>query len=158
SVQWANAATLASGTAVGVGLWNVANISLIEGSNVITVTVTDSVGNTSTDTLTVIYDGTKPNIAITAPVITPPATSYPTTTRPFGAAGTASDNLALASVTCSNDRGGGGNAVPSAPRPAKAVNWTASVYLFTGLNVVTVTATDQHGYTATASITIDFTP
>lgn len=160
SVTWSNAATADTGTAVGVGLWNIPTIDLVEGDNDITVTVTDSVGNVNTDTIKVVYDGTPPAIAITSPVIVAPATSYATNVRPFDILGTASDNLGIASITFVNSRGGGGSAQTTAVLPAKTTNWTASVYLVPSppTNTVTITVTDQHGFTTSTSIDIDFTP
>ncbi len=58
-----------SGNAVGTTTWS-ADVSLVSGDNVITVTVTDSSGNTSTDTLTVSYsvpDTTAPAITSKSP-------------------------------------------------------------------------------------------
>lgn len=55
SVTWHNAATGASGTASGTTSWSTTSISLVSGSNVITVTAYDAAGNAGTDTITVTY-------------------------------------------------------------------------------------------------------
>ncbi len=58
-----------AGNAVGTSTWS-ANVSLAEGENIITVTATDSTGNTSTDVLTVDYsvpDTTPPIISSLSP-------------------------------------------------------------------------------------------
>jgi hypothetical protein len=54
SVAWSNAASGANGTASGTTSWT-ANIPLVAGSNVITMTVTDSNGGTGTTSFTVTY-------------------------------------------------------------------------------------------------------
>jgi len=53
-VTWANSRG-GSGTAIGTTAWNVYNISLMEGTSIITLTAIDSSGQTRTDTLTVNY-------------------------------------------------------------------------------------------------------
>lgn len=61
SVTWANDRG-GSGTASGTTSWTCSNISLQQGSNVITVTARDAAGNASTDTITVTYtDSTSPS-------------------------------------------------------------------------------------------------
>ncbi|HEX7897447.1 MAG TPA: SBBP repeat-containing protein [Planctomycetota bacterium] len=150
SVTWSNAAT-GGGIAPtqGVGAWSISSAPLIEGSNLFTITATDSVNNIGTKQLNVVYDGTNPLIDIVLP---DNSATVVTTTRPLPISGTASDNLGLAGVTWANNRGGGGAAVVTGP------TWNASIYLFTGINVITVTATDGHGRTATDVLTVDFTP
>ncbi len=152
SVTWTNLATGESGTASGTGVWSVSNVSLVTGDNLITVTATDSVGNASSSTITVVYDGLAPTVAITAPA--PP--SFATTTRPLLISGTAADNLQLAGVTWTNNLGGGGTAATVGT--ATSVTWSAWVYLFSGSNDITVTAVDAHGFATSTLITIDFTP
>ncbi len=64
-VTWANSRG-GSGTASGTTLWNASNISLLSGSNIITVTAWDAAGNIGTDSLTVAYtssDATPPVIS-----------------------------------------------------------------------------------------------
>lgn len=152
SVAWANAATGAGGATVGVGSWSVNAVALNEGPNAITVTATDGVGKTGASVITVTRDGTNPLIDIVTP---DNSATFLTSTRPLAIVGTASDNLGLASVTWTSDRGGGGAAALGVPGPGQ---WSTSVYLVAGLNVITFTATDGHGRTATDAITIDFTP
>ena len=53
-VSWVNDRG-GSGTASGTSSWSASNISLQEGSNIITVTAQDAFSNTGTDTLTVTY-------------------------------------------------------------------------------------------------------
>jgi hypothetical protein len=55
SVTWSNAATGESGTASGTTSWSMTGISLIPGSNIITVTAHDAAGNNVSATITVTY-------------------------------------------------------------------------------------------------------
>jgi MYXO-CTERM domain-containing protein len=74
-VTWSNALTGQSGTATGTTSWT-ADIPLADGSNAITITVTDSAGNPTSQTFTVAY---------TAPSTTPtPTPSAPTPTSGGG--------------------------------------------------------------------------
>jgi hypothetical protein len=150
SVTWSNSATGAGGVAVGTDSWS-ASIALVEGSNQITVTAMDAVGNTSSDVITVSHDPTLPTIGITSPTAAP---TYSTTTNPLDISGTASDNIGLTSVTWANTTTGTtGTAVGTSV-------WTASIPLASGPNVVVVTASDGVGNTATDTLTVtyDITP
>lgn len=60
SVAWTNSAG-GSGTATGTTSWSVASITLTSGTNIITVTATDSSGNTAIDTITVTYTPSAPS-------------------------------------------------------------------------------------------------
>ena len=80
----------------------------------------------------------------------PTITSTPSITL----TGTASDNVAVASVTWVNDRGGSGTAQGT-------TSWTAAnISLQEGVNVITITATDAAGNSGTAGIQVvcDRTP
>jgi hypothetical protein len=68
-VTWVNGSTRAAGTASGTAPWAANGISLISGSNVISVTASDAAGNKGTATLTVMYtpvDTDPPDTVITA--------------------------------------------------------------------------------------------
>jgi len=67
--------------------------------------------------------------------------------------GNAADNLELTSVTWVNSKGGSGTAFSGS---STAVAWSDSVYLYSGDNIITVTATDGHGYSTSAVITVTF--
>jgi hypothetical protein len=152
SVTWKNTSTGLTGTATGgTGAWTITGIGLIEGDNVINVTAADTVGNTKTVAVTVSYDGTPPTVDITIPVAT--GTYGPTSVRPLTIGGNAADNLELTSVTWVNSKGGSGTAWSGS---STAVAWSASVYLYSGDNIITVTATDGHGYSTVAIITVNF--
>ena len=53
-VSWSNSRG-GSGTATGTTSWSIAGLSLAEGTNEIIITARDRAGNTSTDTLTIVY-------------------------------------------------------------------------------------------------------
>jgi hypothetical protein len=145
-VSWSNSRG-GSGTATGTTSWSVPSITLISGSNVITVTARDAAGNTRTDTLTVTYspDTTRPNITITTPTSNSTLTTTATT---LTLGGTASDNIAVTLVSWTNNRGGSGSATGTTA-------WSSgSIALLTGSNILTVTARDAAGNTRTDTLTV----
>jgi hypothetical protein len=86
--------------------------------------------------------------AITSPTS---AATYQTSSNVISLAGTSSDNLGIAKVTWSNNRGGSGAAVGTN-------SWSvADIALQTGVNVITVTALDTVGNTAEATISVTYT-
>jgi hypothetical protein len=151
SVTWSNSRG-GSGACSGTTSWSKTGITLLSGQNVITVTATDVAGNSATDTLTVTYtppDTTSPTVAFTAPT---GASTFATGTSPLNIGGTASDNVAVSSVAWSNSRGGSGNC-------SGTVNWSSTgIALSSGQNVITVTAMDAVGNTATDTLTVTYTP
>lgn len=142
-----------NGTAGGTANWSVNEIPLLGGPNVLTVTVRDAAGNSATDTLTVTYtppDTVSPVVAISSPVTT---ATYTSTTATLNLAGAATDDVGVTQVTWSSDRGGGGTAGGT---PA---SWTVSgIVLLSGPNVLTVTARDAAGNSATDTLTVTYTP
>ena len=143
---------MASGTATGTTSWSVTGIALSSGANVLTVTVRDAAGNTSTDTLTVTYtppDTTPPGSTITGPTS---AATFATAATPLTLSGTASDNVGVTQVSWVNDRGGSGTATGT-------TSWSVSgIALSSGANVLTVTARDAAGNTSTDTLTVTYTP
>ncbi|MGC8863949.1 MAG: Ig-like domain-containing protein, partial [Armatimonadota bacterium] len=122
-------------------------VTLYLGTNVITVTARDAAGNTATDVLTVLLtDSQAPTVEITSP-------AEQSSTRSCNAitlAGTASDNVEVAYVTWSNNRGGSGTCVGT-------TSWTADVVgLSAGINTITVTAHDITGNTATDALVVTY--
>lgn len=178
-VKWVNAQTGENGTTQGVGVWTIPTVNLQQGPNVITVTATDSVGNTGSAIITVIYDGLAPTVGInqidTDPIVplvplpAPPLSPYApyvTTSRPLVISGTAGDNLNLTKVTWTNSLGGGGDATLTFTTPGTAATWAIDpvvpaggngVYFLPGDNIITVTAEDAHGQTTSTTITVQFT-
>lgn len=91
-------------------------------------------------------DTTPPTITISTPTANPTHDNGADSTLDL--AGTASDNIALSSVTWSNNRGGSGAATGTA-------SWSVvNIPLQIGTNVVTVTATDTSNNIATDVITV----
>ncbi|MGC8861518.1 MAG: Ig-like domain-containing protein, partial [Armatimonadota bacterium] len=148
-VEWATDRG-ATGTCAGTSSWAASGIPLQRGSNVITVTATDTAGRTATDTLTVTYvDAVPPTVSITSPTT---AATYTTNASLLNIAGTASDDVAVVSVTWSNDRGGSGTCSGTS-------SWSASgIGLQSGQNVITVTASDAAGNTGSAVLTVTYEP
>jgi hypothetical protein len=143
-VTWSNNRG-GSGTASGTTKWSVASVALQSGTNVITVTARDAVGNMGIDVLTVTRDTTAPTITITAPTT---KSQYMTRQTTVNIGGTASDALGVTQVTWVNDRGGSGTATGT-------TNWSiVNVPLQHGYNVITVTAGDAAGNSATDVITV----
>jgi hypothetical protein len=149
-VTWANSLG-GSGTATGITAWSVPSVALKSGTNVITVKAFDAAGNSSTATLSVTYtpDTTPPTLAITSPTT---AATYSTSSTTVALGGTASDNVGVTSVTWSNSLGGVGTA-------SGTTTWNVpSVTLQTGLNTITVTASDAAGNTASKTLAVTYTP
>ena len=92
-------------------------------------------------------DTTAPTVAISAPATNPTSVS----STPIAFSGTASDNVGVSQVRWTNSLGGSGTA-------AGTTSWSASIALVSGANVITVTARDAAGNTATASRTVNYTP
>ncbi|MBA3938189.1 MAG: hypothetical protein H0X38_12055 [Planctomycetes bacterium] len=136
-----------SGTATGTTAWSIASVPLAVGATVVTVTATDASGNASTAVITITRtaDTTAPAIAITSPS---GSGTIPVTGLSVVASGTASDAGGLASVTWSNSRGGSGAATGTS-------TWSAIIPIFTGDNILTITATDLAGNTQTATVTVN---
>src|SRR2546429_130554 len=104
--------------------------------------------NEDTVSRIVTGDGTDtipPTLAITSPTGN---AAYTTSNPLLTLGGTSSDNTGVTQVTWANDRSGGGTA-------SGTTSWVASgIALQFGANVVTVTARDAAGNTATASLTV----
>jgi Domain of unknown function (DUF4082)/Bacterial Ig-like domain/Bacterial Ig domain len=137
-----------SGTATGTTSWTTGNVTLLSGSNTLTVTARDAAGNTRTDVLTVTYtppDTTPPTITILLPTSN---TTLATTSATVTLSGSASDTVGVTQVTWSNGAGGSGTATGT-------TTWTVpTVSLVIGANVLTVTARDAAGNTSTDTLTV----
>jgi len=124
------------------------NVTLVSGDNSITTIATDAAGNTASATRTVTYnpDSQPPSVAITSPV-----SGTFTKVSSVTVTGTASDDVAVQSVT-----------VNGTPATLTNGNWTATITLSSsdGAKPITATATDTSNKTNSASITItlDTTP
>ena len=143
-VTWSNDRG-GNGVATGTTSWSVPTVSLQAGANVLTVTAKDAAGNTAVDVLTItLTDAAAPTIAIASPTA---AETMSTTSATVSLGGTASDVFGVTEVRWANDRGGNGVATGT-------TTWSAQVALQQGANVITVTASDAAGNTATDKITI----
>src|SRR5437867_39317 len=90
-------------------------------------------------------DTTPPIVTITSPTSNP---TYTSTGSALSLQGTATDNVGVTQMTWVNSRGGSGTATGTS-------SWTASaIALQLGSNVLTVTARDAAGNTATANLTV----
>jgi len=148
TVTWKNTATSASGTATGTIGWSITDIALNAGMNSIYVNATDNAGNKGSDAIFVTYDTGGVSVAITDP------TANPTLITTWGwtyLKGTAADNVKVTSVTWSNSLGGSGTAYGTTSWQSKG-----SVQLFAGANVITVTAYDAAGNSATDTLTVTY--
>lgn len=146
-VSWANDRG-GSGICTGTTAWSASGILLYSGTNVITVTARDAAGNTGSDTLTVIY--TIPDLEPPTVAFTDPSGQVNTTINTITVFGTASDNVGVTRVSWANDRGGSGDFTGT-------TTWSGSIPLFEGTNVITATARDAAGNTATDSLTVIYT-
>ncbi|MCE5323468.1 lectin like domain-containing protein [bacterium] len=137
--------------------WCARSVSLEpNASNNILITATDSDGNTSTDSIAVVNDSVSPSVAITSPTSND---KYWPETSTIDIGGTASDNINVASVTWSNS--GTGDSGSCTLSGTDSVTWSASgLTLADGkdANVITVTATDLAGHTATDTLTVTHYP
>src|SRR5205807_68881 len=118
------------------------------GSHTLSAVARDAAGNTATSSavnVTVFNDTTPPTIAITTPTT---ASTDSTTSTPPTSGGAAAISGAVSQETWANSRGGSGTA-------SGTTSWTASgIPIQLGTNVLTVTAQDAAGNTATASVTV----
>ena len=148
-VTWANNRG-GSGTASGTTAWTANGISLQIGTNVITVTVYDTVSNTAQAVLKVIYppDTTPPTLNITAPT-----TGQRWSNAVFNATGTAGDNVQVSNVWYQLNGLAWSNAVT-----ANAwTNWSAILNLVPGTNLLQAYAVDTSGnLSPTNSVSFQF--
>ena len=92
-------------------------------------------------------DTTAPTVAISTPATNPVSTG----STPIAFSGTASDNVGVSQISWTNSLGGSGTATGT-------TSWNTSIALVSGANVITITARDAAGNTATATRTVTYTP
>lgn len=97
----------------------------------------------------VTSDTFNPEVSIASPT---GSATHSTPASPIIIGGVASDNYFLKSVTCTNVRTG------TVVNAAGLQNWSCSVALAGGDNLINVIATDAAGRTASDSLTISFSP
>lgn len=96
-------------------------------------------------------DTTAPTIVLSQPTT---GTSYTANTSSVTIAGTASDNVALSQVAWANNLGGSGSV--AAGGSSASLNFAVS--LASGINVITITATDSSGNTTQRQLTVTYAP
>ncbi len=158
SVTWSTASSsiAISGSATGTaGAWTISNIVLAMGVNTITVTAAAAGASHVSQVVTVTRqtapaptggtgtDTTAPSLTIG----TPGATSVSTSAATIAFSGTASDNVGVTSVTWATNTGQSGTA-------SGTTNWSASIPLLTGSNVVTMRAYDAAGNSGWRSVVV----
>jgi serine protease len=89
-------------------------------------------------------DKTPPTVTITTPTSN---STYTSTTSPITVGGTASDNKGVVSVTWSTNNADSGTCTVT-------TNWTASIPLAVGSNAIIITARDNAGNEATATLDV----
>jgi hypothetical protein len=131
---------------------------LYPGDNVITVTAYDSDGNVATDTLTASY--ILPDAVPLVCNIKNPTSNQTVATNwhMVSIGGTASDDKKVVNVTWSNSLGGSGTMHMTPQSGGPNVSWQSrgNVMLYPGDNVITVTAYDSDGNSATDVLNIAY--
>lgn len=113
-------------------------VSLLNGSNQISVVAADAAGNTTVDSRTIYFDATRPVITVQEPV----DVSY--------------TSSALLNVSGSVDKVSSVT-VSGIAAAVQGNNWSAAVELVPGVNTVEIVATDLYGNTSSVkrSVTLD---
>ncbi|MEK6568559.1 MAG: hypothetical protein AABZ27_07490, partial [Candidatus Omnitrophota bacterium] len=114
----------------------------------------DAAGNvSSSNTDSIALDTTLPAVTITSPTS---GTGYATTSSSITLGGSASDaDSGIASINWSNNRGGSGSATGTTAWSAPGI--TLYNNGANGINVITVTATDNAGNSSTDTLTVTYT-
>lgn len=149
-VSWSNDRG-GSGTATGTTTWT-ANVTLFEGPNVITVTVTDAAGNHGSTSQVITFataDVIAPAVTIDFPTIDP---VYETEQTSLNLSGFASDDQGITEIKWENDRGGSGAV------QGLANWWVNDVPLQLGNNVITISASDAAGNIAADTLVVNRVP
>jgi len=148
-----NGTAAAGGTASGNGVANWSRtLSLSSGSNVLSISASDTAGNVRTTQITIVRDSTAPSISITSH-----SSGQTVTSGTITLSGTATDNGAggngVTGVAVNGATASGGTASGNG-----SASWNRTVTLSVGTNTLTVTAADGAGNVRTATITLTFTP
>ncbi len=144
SSDWLSITSAGSFTGSGTVSYTVSENTL-EIERMATLTISgDDYTATHSVTQSMAEDET-PTVTITSPTSD---NSYNTSEDSLDISGTASDNVGITRVTWSNDRGGSGDCTG-------ATSWSASdISLYDGANIITITAQDAAGNTATDTLTV----
>ena len=149
SVKWYNTANLATGTAFGTGSWSITDLPLRAGYNDIQIKALDNAGNVGIAKINISYDFQIPDCDIILPTS---ASTYFTSWNVTGLSGTASDNLGVTKVMCTNAANGDERLANG------TLNWNISMPLDVGANLITVTAYDASNNTKSDNITVTYDP
>lgn len=112
----------------------------------------DTAGNANLSSYSIAFTVGAPTGDTTPPTCTialPAADPYTTSSQTVNVSGTASDDVAVSSVTWENNRGGSGTCTGT-------TSWSVTgITLLHGDNVITITALDAAGNSATDTVTVD---
>jgi hypothetical protein len=149
-VTWSSDRT-GAGVAQGGRTWTIPDLPLQLGGNLVTITAADSAASQASQTVTVVRREpvqTPPSVQIVSPVS---GSAYATGNSSVTLSGTASPAGGISRVQWANSRGGSGMA-------SGASQWSAGpIPLQPGTNVLTVTAYDMRGASASRSLTVTYT-
>jgi hypothetical protein len=131
-------------TANGTTAWTLANLTLTQGSNTITVRATDTAGNSNTTQTTVTVDSQAPAVSVGSPT-----EGAKLTKDKVKLSGTASDNVRLSSIEVT---------VNGVAVTVTGLNiWYVNITLKEGKNNITVTATDGAGLKTSQTLSVTYT-
>ena len=137
---------LPAGMAIAVSTGLISGTPVAAGNYPVNVTVSDGM-QTATRTFTwSVANPVAPVVRITTPTT---ATTFSTHAAALSLGGTASGNVGVRQVAWSNSLGGSGTATGT-------TNWSASIGLRKGLNLLTITARDAAGNLATDTISVTY--
>lgn len=145
-VEWASDRG-GSGVAAGTQSWT-ATVPLLEGANQVTIKAFDQEGNAGTAQVTVTLDTHPPHVEINSPNN---ERSIATAAASVELTGSAGDDRVLERVAWSTGAGKSGTATGTA-------TWSLTAALEPGDNLVTVTAYDPAGNSASDQITVTYNP
>jgi len=147
------AATGGTATTSNTANWSRA-LTLVNGANVLTVVATDGAGNARTSQITVNLSTAPADTAAPTLTIASHTTGQTVNTSSITLSGTATDSASggngIASVTVNGSAATGGTATGN-----NTANWSRSVNLVSGANVLTVVATDTSGNARQSQITVN---
>jgi len=148
-VTWANSAG-GTGTANGLENWSYSGLQLEVGTNIITVTATDSSNNTATDVITITYDvvdNSPPQISISSPE---DDGTYTTGTNVVSISGASSDNIGVTRIKYSKNGG------PDVETQTRNPWYFNNISLVSGNNRIVVTAYDAANNQSSATINVTY--
>ncbi len=145
-VTWVNTRG-GSGTATGTTSWS-ASIPLQAGENQISITAVGTSGGTTAKSIVVTYRA--PETPVTLNIVAP-AAGRQVSSPMVAVTGTAAHPSGIARITWTNARGGSGTASGTS-------NWSATVPLQSGDNLITVIAVATGGGTVSRTVSVNFRP